>query len=46
MTLPNERECVLGLMLYEHATQRPHEVMAVFDDGGMWTWAQAREAVR
>jgi crotonobetaine/carnitine-CoA ligase len=46
MTVPNARECVLGRALDRHAGQRPHAVMAVFDDGRTWTWEQARDAVR
>jgi carnitine-CoA ligase len=46
MSLPTAGECVLGATLDRHAAQRPHQVMAVFDDGVTWTWAQARDAVR
>jgi crotonobetaine/carnitine-CoA ligase len=44
--LPEARDCVLGVMLDEHAERRPDDVVAVFDDGATWTWAQARDAVR
>jgi carnitine-CoA ligase len=44
--LPAARDCVLAAMLDKHAGQRPDEVVALFEDGTTWTWAQARDAVR
>jgi carnitine-CoA ligase len=44
--LPAPEDCVLAAMLDRHADQRPDQVVALFDDGTTWTWAQARDEVR
>jgi crotonobetaine/carnitine-CoA ligase len=44
--LPSAETCVLRYALERHATERPDDVYAVFEDGGRWTFAETLAHVR